>query len=78
MKNFKDYVDLFLKDRQDEDGNPLKVTHEVCGERWEIAVCPSEFSFKQISFVNNVATTKVKQICILDEHKRSSIIYFVL
>jgi len=54
-------VDLFLKDREDEGGNPIKFTHEICGERWEIAVCPSENNFQQNSFVNSIATTKVNE-----------------
>jgi len=51
-------VDLFLKDRSDEVGNPVKFIHEVVNDRWEIACCPSENGFQQISFVNSIATTK--------------------
>lgn len=58
VKNFKNYVDLFVKDKVDGMGNPLKVTHEIAGERWEVAVTLSDNGFQQMSFVNSIATTK--------------------
>ena len=58
IKNFKEYVDKYLKGKEDEQGNPLKCAFEQCSERWEIAVALSESGFKQISFVNSIATTK--------------------
>ncbi|ODN02830.1 DNA topoisomerase 2-alpha, partial [Orchesella cincta] len=58
IKNFKDYVDMFLKEREDEAGNPVKFQYEKCNDRWEVAVCPSDNGFQQISFVNSIATTK--------------------
>ena len=62
IKDFKAYVDLFLKDQTDEKtGSPLKCNYERCGERWEIAVAPSSDGFQQMSFVNSIATTKGKQ-----------------
>jgi len=59
IKNFKDYVELYLKDKEDENGQPLKIVHEIVSDRWEIALTMSEKGFQQVSFVNSVATTKV-------------------
>ncbi|KAK5640442.1 hypothetical protein RI129_011253 [Pyrocoelia pectoralis] len=58
VKNFKDYIDLYLKNREDAAGNPVKVIYENVNERWEVALTVSEHGFKQISFVNSIATTK--------------------
>lgn len=58
VKNFKDYVDLYLKDRADDAGNPIKFYYEKVNERWEVGCCLSENGFQQISFVNSIATTK--------------------
>jgi len=58
VKQFKDYVDLFLKGKEDEAGQPLKCVYEQCGERWEVAVCVSDKGFQQVSFCNSIATTK--------------------
>ncbi|XP_039283672.1 DNA topoisomerase 2-like isoform X4 [Nilaparvata lugens] len=58
IKTFKDYVDLYTKDKLDDDENPLKIVHERFGARWEVAVTLSDQGFQQISFVNSIATTK--------------------
>ena len=58
VKNFKDYIDLYIKDRNDDSGTPMKICYENCGERWEVAVTLSEKGFQQVSFVNSIATTK--------------------
>jgi len=58
IKNFKDYVDAFIKGHEDETGNQIKAIHEISNERWEIAVAVSDGGFKQMSFVNSIATTK--------------------
>lgn len=58
VKNFKDYVDLYIKDKIDENGSPLKMAYEDCHERWQIAVTLSDRGFQQVSFVNSIATTK--------------------
>jgi DNA topoisomerase-2 len=58
VKNFKDYVDFFIKGKEDEAGSQLKCVHEACGPRWEVAVCVSDKGFQQMSFVNSIATTK--------------------
>nr|XP_017108704.2 DNA topoisomerase 2 [Drosophila bipectinata] len=58
VKNFKDYIDLHVKNQDDDAGQPIKIVHEVANERWEIACCPSDRGFQQVSFVNSIATTK--------------------
>ncbi|XP_049270629.1 DNA topoisomerase 2-alpha [Rhipicephalus sanguineus] len=59
VKGFKEYVQLFLKDQEDEVGNPLTVAHELVSDRWEVAVALSASGeFRQMSFVNGIATTK--------------------
>ncbi|XP_077509861.1 DNA topoisomerase 2-alpha-like [Amblyomma americanum] len=59
VKGFKEYVQLFLKDQEDETGNALTVAHEVVSDRWEVAVALSASGeFRQMSFVNGIATTK--------------------
>lgn len=58
IKSFKDYVDLFLKGREDDTGNQIKCIYEKCSDRWEVAIAPSTDGFQQMSFVNSIATTK--------------------
>lgn len=58
VKNFKDYIDLYIKENTDETGGPMKVCYENAGERWEVAVTLSDKGFQQVSFVNSIATTK--------------------
>ncbi|ESN96010.1 hypothetical protein HELRODRAFT_68444 [Helobdella robusta] len=58
IKNFKDYVDLYIKDKMDENEQPMKVVFESVNNRWEVAVCSSDKGFQQVSFVNSIATTK--------------------
>ncbi|XP_069993753.1 DNA topoisomerase 2-alpha isoform X2 [Penaeus vannamei] len=58
VKNFKDYVDLYLKDKVDDADNPVKPVYENVNERWEVAVALSDKGFQQMSFVNSIATTK--------------------
>ena len=58
VKTFKDYVDHYIKDVKDDDGNALKVVYDQCGARWEVAVTVSDKGFQQMSFVNSIATTK--------------------
>lgn len=60
MKSFKDYVELFLKGKEDDMGNPLKCAYESVNPRWEVAVALSDRGFQQMSFVNSIATTKVR------------------
>lgn len=58
IKSFKDYIDLYIKDTQDELGAPVKISYESASERWEVAVTISDRGFQQVSFVNSIATTK--------------------
>lgn len=58
VKGFRSYVDMYLKDKVDETGNPLKVIHEQVNHRWEVCLTMSEKGFQQISFVNSIATSK--------------------
>jgi len=49
---------LYIKDKADDAGQPLKLVHEQPNERWEVAVTLSvDRGFQQVSFVNNIATT---------------------
>lgn len=50
---------MYLKDKVDETGNPLKIIHEQVNPRWEVCLTMSEKGFQQISFVNSIATSKV-------------------
>ncbi|XP_048373164.1 DNA topoisomerase 2-alpha [Sphaerodactylus townsendi] len=58
VKGFRSYVDLYVKDKMDETGNPLKVIYEEASNRWEVCLTMSERGFQQVSFVNSIATTK--------------------
>ncbi|XP_014248287.1 DNA topoisomerase 2 [Cimex lectularius] len=58
IKNFKDYIDLYIKNKDDDMGNQLKVVYENVNDRWEVALTTSEKGFQQVSFVNSIATTK--------------------
>ncbi|XP_044152545.1 DNA topoisomerase 2-alpha [Bufo gargarizans] len=58
VSGFRSYVDLYVKEKLDETGNPLKVIHEMVNDRWEVCLTMSEKGFQQISFVNSIATTK--------------------
>lgn len=58
INKFKDYVDLYIKGKEDENGQPLKVVYEKVNDRWELALTISNKGFQQVSFVNSIATTK--------------------
>jgi len=58
VRNFKDYIDLHVKSTDEDSGPPIKIVHEVANERWEVACCPSDRGFQQVSFVNSIATYK--------------------
>ncbi|XP_068439815.1 DNA topoisomerase 2-alpha [Clinocottus analis] len=58
LTGFRNYVDMYVKDRVDELGAPLVVVHEIVNERWEVCLTMSEKGFQQVSFVNSIATTK--------------------
>lgn len=52
IKNFQEYVEMYLT-----DPDQPKI-FEVVNERWEIGMSISEGVFQQVSFVNNICTTK--------------------
>ncbi|XP_015784056.1 DNA topoisomerase 2-alpha-like [Tetranychus urticae] len=58
IKNFKDYVNQYLKGKVDDQGGPLQCAYEDVSDRWQIAVASSDKGFQQVSFVNSIATTK--------------------
>jgi len=60
VKSFKEYVELFIKGKEDDMGNALKCVYESVNPRWEVAVALSDKGFQQMSFVNSIATTKVR------------------
>ena len=60
VKDFKSYANLYLKDKVDDEGNPLELIYEVkANNRWEVGLAMSDKGFQQVSFVNSIATTKV-------------------
>lgn len=61
IKNFQEYVALYLKvkrDDEDEMMGPRKILYEQVNPRWEVCVTLSSVGFQQASFVNSIATTK--------------------
>ncbi|KAJ3316673.1 DNA topoisomerase 2, partial [Blyttiomyces sp. JEL0837] len=69
LKNFKDYVELYLcppplpsgGGEEDAPITPAKkpqIAYERVNDRWEIAFALSEGQFQQISFVNSINTSK--------------------
>jgi DNA gyrase/topoisomerase IV subunit B len=71
VTNFEDYVKMYTKDGVDDLGQPLTVVAEKIAKgaqdvRWEVAVTVSpDEEFRQVSFVNGIATTKVKTIILI-------------
>lgn len=68
IRNFKNYVELYLKslekmrkmDSDEADSTPSNIPtilYERVSSRWEVAFAVSDISFKQVSFVNSIATT---------------------
>lgn len=73
IKGFKDYVNMYLVDKFDSNGDPLKVAFESVSDRWEVAVTVSDDNFQQVqnlfflryenariqvSFVNSIHTLR--------------------
>lgn len=52
-------MNRYIKDREDEEGQPLKVAYEKVNDRWEVALTVSDKGFQSVSFVNSIATSKV-------------------
>lgn len=64
IKNFKGYVEMYVKAIQEkapplaaDAGSFLLIVHEQLNERWEVAFAVSDGNFNQVSFVNSIATT---------------------
>ena len=55
MQGFKQYVEMYMKGTSSEDTD---VIYEKVGDRWEVALTASDQNFKQVSFVNSIATTR--------------------
>ncbi|TNN65299.1 DNA topoisomerase 2-alpha [Liparis tanakae] len=47
LTGFRNYVDMYVKDRVDELGAAIVVLHEVVNERWEVCLTMSEKGFQQ-------------------------------
>ena len=66
VKNFKDYVNLFLEHHTLESGSKPPVMYERISDRWEVAFTVSDGQFQQASFVNSISTvdggTHVKHV----------------
>ncbi|TPX41187.1 hypothetical protein SeMB42_g05685 [Synchytrium endobioticum] len=58
IKTFKQYIELYLKASVAEDGSKQQVVYERPHERWEVAFTLSDGQFQQVSFVNNICTSK--------------------
>lgn len=71
ISNFKQYVEMYVKALEaeknpvvkSEDGTPTPssplptIVHEIVNDRWELAFAVTNDQFKQVSFVNSIATT---------------------
>lgn len=68
IRNFKNYVELYLKSlekrKQLESNGTVETNPEIptilyerISDRWEVAFAVSDVTFRQISFVNSIATT---------------------
>ena len=60
VKNFKQYVEMYLNGMRGDADPAIKtnVIHEVVNSRWEVAFAVSDGQFRQVSFVNSIATTQ--------------------
>ncbi|EIW65215.1 type II DNA topoisomerase [Trametes versicolor FP-101664 SS1] len=66
IKNFKQYVELFInsaaQEAADVSGGAAQVKpsiiYEPIGTRWEVAFAVSDGSFQQVSFANSISTSK--------------------
>jgi len=58
IKDFKGYIELFIKGKVDDTGTPIKLVHEKISDRWEIGVALSDKGPQSVSFCNSIATSK--------------------
>ncbi|KAF2890235.1 hypothetical protein ILUMI_15938, partial [Ignelater luminosus] len=47
VNNFKDYIDLYIKNKKDDVGNPIKIVYENVNDAWEVALTLSDRGFQQ-------------------------------
>lgn len=52
VKNFEKYIDLYIGSKKDT----IRVYESI--PRWDVCVCHTSDSFKQVSFVNGIATSQ--------------------
>ena len=58
VKNFEDYIHMYLDASKEEDEMDPPIVYENPHERWEVGMSLSESQFQQVSFVNAISTTK--------------------
>ena len=58
VKNFQDYIHMYLDASKEEDEMDPPLVYENPHERWEVGMSLSESQFQQVSFVNAISTTK--------------------
>ena len=58
VKNFKDYIRIYLDASKEEDEKDHPLVYENPNERWEVGFSLSESHFQQVSFVNGISTSE--------------------
>ncbi|EOR01319.1 DNA topoisomerase 2 [Wallemia ichthyophaga EXF-994] len=62
IRNFKQYVEMYVASSQGNEGEASTkkptIIHERVNDRWEVAFALSDGVFREVSFVNSIATTK--------------------
>jgi len=58
VKNFEDYIRMYLDASKEEDEIDPPIVYESPHPRWEVGMSLSESQFQQVSFVNAISTTK--------------------
>ena len=58
VKNFEDYIHMYIDASKEEDEIDPPVVFEQPHERWEVGMSLSESQFQQVSFVNAISTSK--------------------
>ncbi|RXW18452.1 hypothetical protein EST38_g7420 [Candolleomyces aberdarensis] len=66
IKNFKQYVDMYINSAQEEAAEKSggaaqtkpSVVYEKISDRWEVAYALSDGTFQHVAFANSIATTK--------------------
>jgi DNA topoisomerase-2 len=62
-QDFKEYIDLYIKSKSSDNNESgltsnKAVIYDSDKTRWEVAFVVSDGQFQQVSFVNNICTTK--------------------